>query len=445
MLNAREGEMAKRAGLSLIVLLSLIVISSSAYSAVPHTINYQGKLTDSSGAAVNATVTMVFSIYNVPSGGTALWTETHSVTVVNGIYSITLGDSTALNLAFDEQYYLGITVGSDAEMTPRQPLTSVGYSFTADTADTAANFSGSLSGDVTGTQSSTVVSQVGGQTAANVASGVLLANNATSANTSSAIVKRDSSGNFSAGTITAALNGNASSSTNSTNFSGSLSGDVTGTQSATVVSQVGGQTAANVAAGAVLANNATSANTSSAIVKRDSSGDFSAHNITANTYYGNGANLTGIASGGPILVKDSSSTPQTIGKLVYADMYGFSVLTGTGYIVGFNWDNSKSPAQIYWTSSNCTGTAYLNDGWGGSGDPQIMFGKSAVWSAKANSYMVPYTVTNGYSTSVTFTAATIENPTCYASSGTDSGWRLKTVTNAALGVPDSITLPFTLN
>ena len=47
-----------------------------------------------------------------------------------------------------------------------------------------------------------------------------------------------------------------------------------GTQGATVVSTVGGQTAANVAAATVLANAATNANTASTIVKRDASGEF---------------------------------------------------------------------------------------------------------------------------------------------------------------------------
>ena len=41
-------------------------------------------------------------------------------------------------------------------------------------------------------------------------------NNATNANTASRIVKRDGSGNFSAGTITANLNGNATSATTAT-------------------------------------------------------------------------------------------------------------------------------------------------------------------------------------------------------------------------------------
>jgi hypothetical protein len=63
--------------------------------------------------------------------------------------------------------------------------------------------SGSFGGDITGTQGATTISSVGGVTAANVASGANAAINATSANTPNSIVKRDASGNFVAGTITA--------------------------------------------------------------------------------------------------------------------------------------------------------------------------------------------------------------------------------------------------
>ena len=102
---------------------------------------------------------------------------------------------------------------------------------------------------------------------------------ATSANTANAIVKRDGDGNFMVGTITGALVGNATSATtagSATDFTGALAGDVTGTQGATVVSAVGGVSAANVANGANLANAATSANTPNTIVKRDASGSIPA-------------------------------------------------------------------------------------------------------------------------------------------------------------------------
>jgi hypothetical protein len=71
-----------------------------------------------------------------------------------------------------------------------------------------------LTGDVTAAgpgSAAATVATVGTSTAANVHSAELLANAATNANTASTIVKRDVSGNFSAGTITAALTGAASS------------------------------------------------------------------------------------------------------------------------------------------------------------------------------------------------------------------------------------------
>jgi formylglycine-generating enzyme required for sulfatase activity len=165
----------------------------------------------------------------------------------------------------------------------------------ATSATTANGFSGSLVGDVTGPQGATVVGSVGGQSAANVASGAQAVNAATTANTPSTLVKRDASGNFSAGTITASLAGNATSATTANGFSGSLAGDVAGTQAATVIGSVGGQSAANVASGAQAVNAATSAATPNAIVQRDATGSFAATNITVSGILtGNGAGLTNL-------------------------------------------------------------------------------------------------------------------------------------------------------
>lgn len=65
-----------------------------------------------------------------------------------------------------------------------------------------------------------------------------------------------------------------------TNFVGTVSGDVSGTQGATVVTSVGGQTSASIASATVAANSATSAGTASTIVARDGSGSFSAGSVT---------------------------------------------------------------------------------------------------------------------------------------------------------------------
>jgi formylglycine-generating enzyme required for sulfatase activity len=80
------------------------------------------------------------------------------------------------------------------------------------------------------------------------------------------------------GTFTGALNGAA---TTAGSFTGSLSGDVTGTQGSTTVATINGISAANIAAGASLANAATDGNTPNTIVKRDASGRIPASAISA--------------------------------------------------------------------------------------------------------------------------------------------------------------------
>ena len=148
--------------------------------------------------------------------------------------------------------------------------------------------------------------------------------NATNLNTASTIVFRDASGNFSAGTITAALtgdvNGNATTASAwQTGRTLSLTGDVTGSTTidgsgnASISTTIGansvalgtdttgnyvqqGATSGNGISGSVnseggtftVTSNATNANTANTIVYRDGSGNFSAGTITAN--------LTGTAS-----------------------------------------------------------------------------------------------------------------------------------------------------
>ncbi len=191
-----------------------------------------------------------------------------------------------------------------------------GNATTATTAGSATNFTGSLTGDVTGTQSATHVSLVGGQTAANVAAATLLANNSTSNNTAGAIVRRDGSGNFSATTITANLNGNATTATtagSTTSFTGSLAGDVTGTQSATHVALIGGQTDTAVAAAAVAVSNATPTDSPNTLVERDGSGNFAANTITADT--GFTGNLTGNVFGNATTATTAGSATNFTGSL----------------------------------------------------------------------------------------------------------------------------------
>jgi hypothetical protein len=104
-----------------------LIIALNSHAAVPQTINYQGYLTDTAGQPVTDTVSISFSLYDDETGGSALWTETQSVNVSNGVYSVSLGSVNPVALPFNAQYYLGITIDADPEMIPRQALTSTAY------------------------------------------------------------------------------------------------------------------------------------------------------------------------------------------------------------------------------------------------------------------------------------------------------------------------------
>ena len=107
-----------------------------AAAAVPPNLAVQGVLADATGAPRNGNFDITFRIYNVATAGAALWSETHaSVPVARGLFNVTLGDMTSLaTLTFDAQYYLGVQVGSDPEMTPRQRLSASPYARRAATA-----------------------------------------------------------------------------------------------------------------------------------------------------------------------------------------------------------------------------------------------------------------------------------------------------------------------
>lgn len=122
------------------ILILLSIVPFRSHAAVPLKINYQGSLTDSGGTPINGTKSIVFSIYDVSSGGSALWSETQNVTVTNGVFSVNLGDVNPINLStlpFDKQYYLGVKVGADIEMTPRRLFTSAGYAFRSELSGTS--------------------------------------------------------------------------------------------------------------------------------------------------------------------------------------------------------------------------------------------------------------------------------------------------------------------
>jgi len=116
----------------LTVLFVLFFVCSAVWAAVPKLINFQGILKDALGNPVaDGSYSVGFKIYDAASGGNILWAETLSVTTTGGLFNVLLGSSNPVpDSAFDDtSRWLGITVGSDPEMTPRQRLVSVPYSY----------------------------------------------------------------------------------------------------------------------------------------------------------------------------------------------------------------------------------------------------------------------------------------------------------------------------
>jgi len=122
---------------TLVVLLLAVIIGSAFAQELPRLINYQGKLTDPDGIAITGDVDITFRIYDAATGGTALWTETHSpVGVFNGLFDVQLGRFTDLDMPFDDEYWIELEVGGEL-LDPREKLSTVPYAFRAIYADTA--------------------------------------------------------------------------------------------------------------------------------------------------------------------------------------------------------------------------------------------------------------------------------------------------------------------
>jgi len=205
--------------IALALLASLPRAVAQAIDDANTAIAYQGQLSTPTGSGSNGRYDLVFRLFNASSGGSPVAgpiTNTAIAVNTNGLFSTTMnfgsGPFTGKTTNWLEIAVRTNGVGAFITLSPRQVLTATPQSIyalnagTAGIATTATNFTGSVSGDVSGTQGATVVATVGGQTAANVASGVLAANTATSANTPNTIVKRDGSGSFAAGSAT--LGGN---------------------------------------------------------------------------------------------------------------------------------------------------------------------------------------------------------------------------------------------
>ncbi|MEI8191520.1 MAG: hypothetical protein WCI75_17535, partial [candidate division NC10 bacterium] len=115
-------------------------VNSAQAQAFPGTMNFQGRLTGADNNPLGGPHLFTFNIYNMAAGGTSLWTETQTLTVVNGVMSAVLGSVTPLpyQIFTSSGLYLEITVDA-VTLSPREPLVAVPYAFYAANASTATS------------------------------------------------------------------------------------------------------------------------------------------------------------------------------------------------------------------------------------------------------------------------------------------------------------------
>lgn len=255
--------------------------------------------------------------------------------------------------------------------------------------------------------------------ASNVASGTIanIYTTAASANGASTIVTRDASGNFAANTITATLNGSATSAgsattaTTATNLAGGAAGSVPYQTSSGVTAMlatgsgvlVGGATPSYSTAPALTGTNftsipnsattATSANTASAIVARDASGNFTAGTVTA-THVGDGSGLSSLNA--------SNLASGTVASARIAGSY--TGITGVGTLAAGTWNGATIGVAYGGTGLTATPT-----------NGQIDIGNGTGFTRAAITAGTGVTVTNGAGS---ITIAAVNNGTVTSVSGT---------------------------
>lgn len=119
--------------ISAVTLICLLPCSVYAQQDIPRLISYQGVLTYASGKPLAGPQTLKIGLYVDPSGGTALYTETHNTVPLDldGVFSISIGSQNPIGsqlpskLSFDRPYWLAVAIGTaNLEQAQRTQLTA---------------------------------------------------------------------------------------------------------------------------------------------------------------------------------------------------------------------------------------------------------------------------------------------------------------------------------
>lgn len=137
---------------SIAVIAACIICLTSTVIAQPRQFSYQAEIRSSSGTLIaDGEYQVTVRIYESAFGGTALYSEAHNVSTERGIINIHIGSAVALpsSLPLERELYLGLTIGTDAELQPRTKILSVPTAMYAARAGEASRMAVNATGVIT--------------------------------------------------------------------------------------------------------------------------------------------------------------------------------------------------------------------------------------------------------------------------------------------------------
>ena len=133
--------------------------------AVPLSATHQGHLADSAGTPLEGTHDLTVSLWDAPSGGNELWSDTIATPFENGFYAVVLGQDGAgtpldASVLAGDDVFVSLSVDQGAEISPRQRVSSVPFAVRADVATSLKG--GSVDATEIKVGGNTVISSDGG-------------------------------------------------------------------------------------------------------------------------------------------------------------------------------------------------------------------------------------------------------------------------------------------
>ncbi len=108
--------------------LLALVAALAPQAAPPSLLHLQARIADAAGVPIAGPVLLETRIYAAAAAANPLWSETQTVTALDGVVNVLLGSTTPFSSGlFDGDRWLALRVATDPEMTPRLRIASVPF------------------------------------------------------------------------------------------------------------------------------------------------------------------------------------------------------------------------------------------------------------------------------------------------------------------------------